>query len=135
MAVYTITSALLTTPTIGERLPQGATNIVAGRLLYIDGDGNLANASNATQAQALAIGIALTRTIEPGQVVHYQTAGIVDAGAAIFGAAGKRLVLSTAGGMRDEADLAIGQWVTYLGVTISDHEFNLDIMVTNQQAP
>ena len=135
MATYSIVPGLLTTPIVGERLPQGSANIDAARMLYLDISGDLAIASNATQLGARVVGISLTTTVEPGQAVHYQTAGIVDAGGASFGAAGKRLVLTTAGKMMDEADLAIGQWVTYLGVTISDHEFDLDIMVTNQQAP
>ena len=136
MAIYTITPVLLTTPTIGERVGQGANLILAGRLLYLDGNEDLQHAAATTQAKALVVGLALTSTSAPGQAVHYQTAGIVDAGAAIFGAAGKRIVLHQfAGKIRDEADLATGEWVTYLGVTTSDHEFDLDIMVTDQQAP
>ena len=135
MAVYTIDSALLATPTIGERLAQSTGNVLAGRFLYIDGAGNLAYAVPTGEDKATVVGISLTSTAGPGQVVHYQTAGVVDVGAAIFGAAGKRLVLHGIGKAKDEADLATGNRVTYLGVTVSDHEFNLDIMVTGQQAP
>lgn len=142
MSTYAIAGNRLTFDGIGNRA-QAGTSIMAARFVRMDEDsGKIYQAvSHESQAESVVVGLLLTQTYWTRQAAHYIPNGtLIDIGTGStppvnFLVPGRRLVLTTGGGMMDEADIAGGQWLVYLGTSISATAFVLDIINTGVQTP
>jgi hypothetical protein len=128
MADLTITAASVIAGTgATKKLGTAGATITAGKVVYLDSDGNhkLADNNSATAALRSPAGIALNGAAD-GQPLIVLTAGPVTIGATLT--AGVAYYLSdTPGGICPVADLATGEYAVIIGIATSTTVLNVDI--------
>ena len=118
--------AVISSGTVGGT----AVTVVAGNLLYKHTDGTLLLATNATAVGAAVIGMALGGA-STGQVVRYVSED-PDLTLGATATVGDPIYLTTAGGCSIlTADLDIGEFVTFLGITtVANSKVNFKIVAS-----
>ena len=134
MANLSITAANVV-PSEGAVISSGtvggtAVTVVAGNLLYKHTDGTLLLATNATAVGAAVVGMALGGA-STGQVVRYVSED-PDLTLGATATVGDPIYLTTAGGCSIlTADLDIGEFVTFLGITtVANSKVNFKIVAS-----
>ena len=134
MANLSITAANVV-PSEGAVISSGtvggtAVTVVAGNLLYKHTDGTLLLATNATAVGAAVVGMALGGA-GTGQVVRYVSED-PDLTLGATATVGDPIYLTTAGGCSIlTADLDIGEFVTFLGITtVANSKVNFKIVAS-----
>ena len=118
--------AVISSGTVGGT----AVTVVAGNLLYKHTDGTLLLATNATAVGAAVVGMALGGA-GTGQVVRYVSED-PDLTLGATATVGDPIYLTTAGGCSIlTADLDIGEFVTFLGITtVANSKVNFKIVAS-----
>ena len=118
--------AVISSGTVGGT----AVTVVAGNLLYKHTDGTLLLATNATAVGAAVVGMALGGA-STGQVVRYVSED-PDLTLGATATVGDPIYLTTAGGCSIlTADLDIGEFVTFLGITtVANSKVNFKIVAS-----
>jgi len=98
--------------------------ITAGQALYLDANGKLQVATNATLLGAACVGVALNGGAV-NQVIDYVMKGQYTAGATLV--QGQPYYVGTAGGIIPVDDIAGGEYMTIIGHAISTTVINVKI--------
>ena len=129
MADITITAASVV-PGGGATINYGTAgaSVTAGQVVYLDsstGTYKLADCDSATAAARSPVGIALHASAS-GQPLGVQTSGLITIGATVTAGVGYYLS-GTAGGICPVADLATGDYPTFLGFATTAAILKLNI--------
>lgn len=110
--------------------------VAAGQSVYLTSTPNLALAKADTSTHAACVGIALDTSVSSGQLCPYASSGVITVSGATF-TVQTTIVVSpnNAGGIAPQADLATGNYLTYLGWVATATTLQISIQITGIAHP